>query len=85
MGRRLPRTRASGCRQGAETAQAAISLVQGLPGWGYTGDPRAIAGISSPACFSPDPSFAVIRTRPNLREMLHRAALCLIVVGYTLV
>ncbi len=66
--------------QGAETAQAAISLVQGLPGWGITlVTIGAIAGIIITGVFFTRPVFRFIHAA-NLREMYTALAL-LIVVG----
>ena len=65
---------------GAETAQAAISLVQGLPGWGITlVTLGAIAGIIITGVFFTRPVFRFIHAA-NLREMYTALAL-LIVVG----
>jgi monovalent cation:H+ antiporter-2, CPA2 family len=66
--------------QGAETAQAAISLVQGLPGWGITlVTIGAIAGIIITGVFFTRPVFRFIHAA-KLREMYTALAL-LIVVG----
>jgi CPA2 family monovalent cation:H+ antiporter-2 len=66
--------------QGAEVAQAAISLVQGLPGWGITlVTIGAIAGIIITGVFFTRPVFRFIHAA-NLREMYTALAL-LIVVG----
>ena len=66
--------------QGAETAQAAISLVQGLPGWGITlVTLGAIAGIIITGVFFMRPVFRFIHAA-KLREMYTALAL-LIVVG----
>ncbi|HDZ81125.1 MAG TPA: potassium transporter [Roseobacter sp.] len=66
--------------QGAETAQAAISLVQGLPGWAITlVTIGAIAGIIITGVFFTRPVFRFIHAA-KLREMYTALAL-LIVVG----
>ena len=66
--------------QGAETAQAAISLVQGLPGWAITlVTIGAIAGIIITGVFFTRPVFRYIHAA-KLREMYTALAL-LIVVG----
>ena len=65
---------------GAETAQAAISLVQGLPGWAITlVTLGAIAGIIITGVFFTRPVFRFIHAA-KLREMYTALAL-LIVVG----
>ncbi|SFS68914.1 Kef-type potassium/proton antiporter, CPA2 family [Sulfitobacter marinus] len=66
--------------QGAEVAYAAISLVQGLPGWGITlVTIGAIAGIIITGVFFTRPVFRFIHAA-KLREMYTALAL-LIVVG----
>lgn len=66
--------------QGAETAQAAISLIQALPGWGITlVTIGAIGGIIITGVFFTRPVFRFIHAA-KLREMYTALAL-LIVVG----
>jgi len=69
---------------GAETAQAAISLVQGLPGWGITlVTIGAVAAIIIMGVFFTRPVFRYIHAA-KLREMYTALAL-LIVVGISFV